>query len=331
MGDEMRQQSEAKAKDEVDATMSHSTRLIKSLQSEFDERVNILERHVMSEQKFLSQEVNQELNTIKSKTDSFHAKLDENSSSLTAKIGIIESNFSQRINEFDKNVITQLQKIEIENQIQESQFIHAEKVQYVESLESKVKQMNEDQKRQEVEAKEELEHMIENNHKEIKQLIASYEEKLISSNQRIAKETESNKNYRDLLTGQLNEMSAALDKFNETIQTENESIRDAINSSLEDSEKKFGLQEELIQNSVVNYQEQLEGRIRELSEETKLNSKSLFEIEPLAKSMDNRILTLQNSNAERLEVLKEQILIENTRHIESIKTEVSTSLVSVKE
>merc|ERR1711915_475758 len=101
--------------------------------------------------------------------------------------------------------------------------------------------------------------------------------------------------------------------------------------SLEDSEKKFGLQEELIQNSVVNYQEQLEGRIRELSEETKLNSKSLFEIEPLAKSMDNRILTLQNSNAERLEVLKEQILIENTRHIESIKTEVSTSLVSVKE
>merc|ERR1712083_179893 len=159
--DEMRQQSEAKAKDEVDATMSHSTRLIKSLQSEFDERVNVLEKHVMSEQKFLSQEVSQELNTIKSKTDSFHAKLDENSSSLTAKIGIIESNFSQRINEFDKNVITQLQKIEsesklntekIENQIQESQFIHAEKVQYVESLESKVKQMNEDQKRQEVEA-----------------------------------------------------------------------------------------------------------------------------------------------------------------------------------
>merc|ERR1711915_926352 len=191
--------------------------------------------------------------------------------------------------------------------------------------------MNEDQKRQEVEAKEELEHMIENNHKEIKQLIASYEDKLISSNQSIAKETESNKNYRDLLTGQLNAMSAALDKFKETILTENESIRDAINSSLEDSEKKFGLQEEMIQNSVVNYQEQLEGRIRELSEETKLNSKSLFEIEPLAKSMDNRILTLQNSNAERLEVLKEQILIENTRHIESIKTEVSTSLVSVKE
>ena len=62
-----------------------------------------------------------------------------------------------------------------------------------------------------------------------------------------------------------------------------------------------------------------------------MNSKSLVEIEPLAKSFDSRLVMLQNSNAEKMEVLKEQILVENTHRIESFKSEVSSSLVSVSE
>ena len=48
--DEMRQQSEAKAKDEVDATISQSNRLINTLQTESQERVNQIEKFVQSEQ-----------------------------------------------------------------------------------------------------------------------------------------------------------------------------------------------------------------------------------------------------------------------------------------
>merc|ERR1711874_674103 len=94
---------------------------------------------------------------------------------------------------------------------------------------------------------------------------------------------------------------------------------------------KFSQHEELIQNSLVHYQELLEGKLREVGEETKMSSMSIVEIEPLAKSIDSRLAMLQNSNAEKLEVLKEQILVENTHRIESFKSEVSTSLVSVSE
>merc|ERR1711874_864653 len=65
--DEMRQQSEAKAKDEVDATISQSNRLINTIQTEFDEKVKLLENFVKDEQATLiskSQEISKENKTL---------------------------------------------------------------------------------------------------------------------------------------------------------------------------------------------------------------------------------------------------------------------------
>merc|ERR1712096_398921 len=55
------------------------------------------------------------------------------------------------------------------------------------------------------------------------------------------------------------------------------------------------------------------------------------EIEPLAKSFETKISTLQNANVESLEGMKNQIIIENNRHFESIKSEVSSTMMSVTE
>merc|ERR1712168_1096295 len=196
--DEMRQQSEARAKDEVDATVSQSNRLINTIQTDFEEKVKFMENFVKDEQKAFinkSQEINQEILTIKSATNAFSQKvegfskdhqmiinnieervkqnedqikhIDDTLDGLHRTIQISEgkhvdtlSSFSneldKKIKEVDNSFTTKLSNYEsinrdnfekIENQVQESTFIQAEKVQYVETLESKVNQMGEEQQK----------------------------------------------------------------------------------------------------------------------------------------------------------------------------------------
>merc|ERR1711892_504507 len=145
--DEMGQQSEAKAKDEVDATISQSNRLINTLQTEFEEKVKLLENYVKDEQTTLinkSHEINQEIMTIKSQTNVFSKKVEEisheNQTLISTRIGSFADELDRKIKEVDHNISSKLSKYEnenrgnldkIENQIQESTFIQAEKVQYV--------------------------------------------------------------------------------------------------------------------------------------------------------------------------------------------------------
>merc|ERR1712173_233643 len=94
------------------------------------------------------------------------------------------------------------------------------------------------------------------------------------------------------------------------IQAEKVSQNEASLKSLKDSFEK----------SLLSQQETLEGKVKKLEEETKLNTKSLVEIEPITKSIDTK-----------MDGLKQQIIIENNRHFESIKSEVSTTMMKVTE
>merc|ERR1711874_393359 len=61
-------------------------------------------------------------------------------------------------------------------------------------------------------------------------------------------------------------------------------------------------------------------RLKDLEEKTEGNTKSLTEIEPLAKSTDQKIA-----------VFKQEIIKETNSHFESIKSEISTTLLKVVE
>merc|ERR1712013_176042 len=222
----------------------------------------------------------------------------------------------------------------IETQIQESTFIQAEKVQYVESLESKVNQMSEEHLKLEKQTREDLKASIENNTKQILNLKSEIDATLSEVRISVSQESDIHKSERDNFVGEINNVNNNIEILNQrynSILAENKIIEANIAKNIKYSEDKLNEHEELIQNSLVNYQDLLEGKLREVGEETKMNSKSLVEIEPLAKSIDSRLVMLQNSNAEKMEVLKEQILVENTHRIESFRSEVSTSLVSVSE
>merc|ERR1712013_975909 len=373
--DEMRQQSEAKAKDEVDATISQSNRLINTIQTDFEEKVKLLEKFVNDEQRTLinkSQEINQEILAIKSETNAFSQKvegfskdhqiiinnieervkqnedqikhIDDTLDGLNRTVQIIDGNLvntaasfsnelDQKLKEVDNSFKSSLSKYEsinrdnfekIETQIQESTYIQAEKVQYVESLESKVNQMSEEHLKLEKQTREDLKASIENNTKQILNLKSEIDATLSEVRISVSQESDINKSERDNFVGEINNVNNNIDILNQQYNS-------IIAENIKHSEDKLNEHEELIQNSLVNYQDLLEGKLREVGEETKMNSKSLVEIEPLAKSIDSRLVMLQNSNAEKMEVLKEQILVENTHRIESFRSEVSTSLVSVSE
>merc|ERR1712013_633494 len=383
--DEMRQQSEAKANDEVDATISQSNRLINTIQTDFEEKVKLLEKFVNDEQRTLinkSQEINQEILAIKSETNSFSQKvegfskdhqiiinnieervkqnedqikhIDDTLDGLNRTVQIIDGNLvntaasfsnelDQKLKEVDNSFKSSLSKYEsinrdnfekIETQIQESTFIQAEKVQYVESLESKVNQMSEEHLKLEKQTREDLKASIENNTKQILNLKSEIDATLSEVRISVSQESDIHKSERDNFVGEINNVNNNIEILNQqynSILAENKIIEANIAKNIKYSEDKLNEHEELIQNSLVNYQDLLEGKLREVGEETKMNSKSLVEIEPLAKSIDSRLDMLQNSNAEKMEVLKEQILVENTHRIESFRSEVSTSLVSVSE
>merc|ERR1712168_861442 len=352
---------------------------------DFEEKVKHLENFVKDEQKAFinkSQEINQEILTIKSATNAFSQKvegfskdhqmiinnieervkqnedqikhIDDTLDGLHRTVHIIDqkhvdtaSSFSneldQKIKEVGDNFTTKLSKYEsinrdsfdkIETQIQESTFIQAEKVQYVESLESKVNQIGEEHQKLEQQTKEDLKASIENNTKQILQLKSEIDTTLSDIRRSVSQESDIHKSERDIFVGQINNVSNNIEKLNQqynAIIAANKIIETDIAKNIKYSEDKFNQQEELIQNSLVNYQELLEGKLREVGEETKMNSNSLVEIVPVAKSFDSRLDMLQNSNTEKMEVLKEQILVENTHRIESFKSEVSSSLVSVSE
>ena len=129
---------------------------------------------------------------------------------------------------------------------------------------------------------------------------------------------------------QFENLEAKLKSFEDNLQKVDElnkkKFNDIIekNKALEDEIKKGGESlvevQKSVDNSVASYKNQLDVKLKDIEDETKKNSQSLVEIEPVAKSIDGR-----------LEGIKQQIIIENNKHFESFKSEVSTSMEKVTE
>merc|ERR1712168_1581311 len=237
---------------------------------DFEEKVKHLENFVKDEQKAFinkSQEINQEILTIKSATNAFSQKvegfskdhqmiinnieervkqnedqikhIDDTLDGLHRTVHIIDqkhadtaSSFSneldQKIKEVGDNFTTKLSKYEsinrdsfdkIETQIQESTFIQAEKVQYVESLESKVNQIGEKQLKLEKQTKEDLKASIENNTKQIIQLKSEIDTTLSDIRISVSQESDIHKSERDIFVGQINNVSNNIDTLNQQYNT----------------------------------------------------------------------------------------------------------------
>merc|ERR1711892_1049666 len=114
--DEMRQQSEAKAKDEVDSSMARSSKLMESLQSDFDSALTEIEntfKQAMQNQEIRSNSIENDIKAIKMQKEHMMEDIQKNNKQTIEKVSEV-SNLSNQLFE------------QLEHQIQESTFIHAE-------------------------------------------------------------------------------------------------------------------------------------------------------------------------------------------------------------
>ena len=254
--EEMRQQSEAKARDEVDATISQNNKVVNQLANDFGDKFVRLEEMLRQEQNELnkySESVNTELKAVKGDSQQLISKIEDVAGLNRKMLNDFDQNLNSKFRKYEEIHTSELERIE--QQLQESTFIQAEKVGQLDNLETKVIQL---------------------------------EKEMLRKN-------ESNEEDKKSLGNQIS-----------TVQKETENSFKSIQSSFE--------------NTLVKYQGSLEDKVKTIQEETQLNTKSLVEIEPMAKSIESRV-----------DGMKQQIIIENNKHFESFRSEVSSTMMKVTE
>ena len=254
--EEMRQQSEAKARDEVDATISQNNKVVNQLANDFSDKFARLEELLRQEQNELnkySESINTELKAVKGENQQAISKIDDVAGQNRKMLSDFDQSLNSKFRKYEDIHTSELERIE--QQLQESTFIQAEKVGQLDNLETKVIQL---------------------------------EKQMLMRN-------ESNDQDKKHLGNQIL-----------SVQRETEESLKSIQSSFE--------------NTLVKYQGSLEDKVSTVQEETRLNTKSLVEIEPMAKSIESRV-----------DGIKQQIIIENNKHFESFKSEVSTTMMKVTE
>merc|ERR1712240_896979 len=70
----------------------------------------------------------------------------------------------------------------------------------------------------------------------------------------------------------------------------------------------------------------LEGAVRDLKEETRYTTKLLNELEPLARSFDVKLDTLDSQTGQKLDLFREEFTSETMQRIEILKTELKLSV-----
>ena len=134
-----------------------------------------------------------------------------------------------------------------------------------------------------------------------------------------------NKKIMETFHGRLEDTSSKVTQLEEAhqLQVQKNGHYDSLKSQIVKLDEERQRQEAKTRDEVdatLNQNNLIINRLNDLEGKTEVNTKSLTEIEPLAKSTDQKIA-----------VIKQEIIKETNSHFESIKSEVSTTLLKVVE
>merc|ERR1712080_805886 len=79
---------------------------------------------------------------------------------------------------------------------------------------------------------------------------------------------------------------------------------------------------ENLKDSLIQYQNMLEGKLKEVEDETKDNTKRIMELEPETKAIAAKILDLQNKNDDKFNIIKDELATENKELFGTLKNDV---------
>jgi chromosome segregation ATPase len=316
--DELRQQSEAAAKDEVDATMSKNREYMERLEKQIQETVSIQTEKIPvvdSLQSKLNQIEEEQARIEQARREELRATVEGNAEAIR----ILRTEIEGRLNEIkqrqqQEGEVLQNALVSLDQNLKmtEERFISTEEtlqstaITYQTALEDRFGKLSEDQQKQ-----GQLREVMQNALLSLDQNLKMAEERFTTTEEELRNSALGVHNNLDMRLSQLSETVERLKEDEETLKN------------------RLQQQEEATQDAAVSHQELLEGKLRDLAEETKMNSRLLEEVEPLAKGIDARLTSFDNLSSERLVQLREAITSENLHRFDSLRTEMTSSITSL--
>merc|ERR1719495_2735659 len=267
------------------------------------------------------QQISNELNTIQQNYDSQLQYINEsafiqNEDSFITKLNIIEE---ESRNNLEKIIA-----------MEEVAMIQAEKAKYVESLTSRVNQIDEMRQKSEAKAKEDFDNTVSKNAKEIQDLKVSLEQTMIQIEVYMKEENKTIKSENSSISKQVQVLREDASKQNQQLiqfLREKAELESKLEENIRESEslRKKG---DSLRDTLANYEDIVDKKINQIQEESKLSTKLLSDIVPKLNNMDKTIIHIEDKNKEKMSELKIELSNETKTFIESLRREVDGALVT---
>merc|ERR1712013_700803 len=267
------------------------------------------------------QQISNELNTIQQNYDSQLQYINEsafiqNEDSFITKLNIIEE---ESRNNLEKIIA-----------MEEVAMIQAEKAKYVESLTSRVNQIDEMRQKSEAKAKEDFDNTVSKNAKEIQDLKLSLEQTMIQIEHYMKEENTAIKSESSSISKQVQVLKDDAVKQNQQLiefLREKAELESKLEENIRESEslRKKG---DSLRDTLANYEDIVDKKINQIQEESKLSSKLLSDITPKLNFLDRTVVSIEENNREQIMDMKVELSNETKNLLELLRKEVDGALVT---
>ena len=283
-------------------------------------------QHRLIEDKFVDintdqQQISNELNTIQQHYDVRFQSINESAFIQN------EDTFITKLNIIEEENRTNLEKIVA---MQEVAMIQAEKAKYVESLTSRVNQIDEMRQQSEVKAKEDFDNTSSKNAKEIQDLKLSLEQTMIQIEQYMKEENTAIKSENSSISKQVQVLRDDASKQNQQLiqfLREKAELESKLEENTRESEslRKKG---DSLRDTLANYEDIVDKKINQIQEDSKVSSKLLNDIVPKLNNLDKTMINFEDKNREQISDMKIELSNETKTLLELLRREVDGALIT---
>merc|ERR1719228_743469 len=326
--EEMQQRNESKFKTDITESINRTREeLSVYVESKLEKFETVFKaQHREIEDKFVDinsdqKQISNELNTIQQNYDVQIQSINESAFIQN------EDTFITKLNIIEEENKSNLEKILA---MQEVSMIQEEKAKYVESLTSRVNQIDEMRQKSEAKAKEDFDFTASKNAKEIQELKLSLEQTMIQIEHYMKEENTAIKSENSSISKQVQVLREDASKQNQQLiqfLREKAELESKLEENIRESEsvRKKG---DSLRDTLANYEDIVDKKINKIQEDSKVSSKLLTDIVPKLNNMDKTIIHIEDKNKEQMSELKIELSNETKTFIESLRREVDGALVT---
>merc|ERR1711892_1361188 len=267
------------------------------------------------------QQISNELNTIQQNYDSQLQYINESAFIQN------EDTFITKLNIIEEESRNNLEKIIA---MEEVAMIQAEKAKYVESLTSRVNQIDEMRQQSEAKAKEDFDNTVSKNAKEIQDLKLNLEQTMIQIEHYMKEENTAIKSESSSISKQVQVLKDDALKQNQQLigfLREKAELESKLEENIRESEslRKKG---DSLRDTLANYEDIVDKKINQIQEESKISSKLLSDITPKLNNLDKTVITIEERSRDHISDMKIELSNETKNLLELLRKEVDGALVT---